>query len=250
VSFDVREGALGGVAAETAIADACARLHQLDDLFSTWKAESTISRLRRRELDLTDAPAEVDDVLDLCVRARAMSGGFFDPWALPGGFDPTGLVKGWAAEQALGVIRVGGAPAAMVNAGGDIAVHGRPREGAWRIGVNDPRRADHLLCVVEVEAAIATSGTYERGAHIIDPTTGAAAARFDSATVVGPSLAIADALATALIAGGHDVLRAIAALPGYSACVLTGDGVLRATADFPVAETRAGDRSELPVATS
>jgi thiamine biosynthesis lipoprotein len=236
VSFDVRCGDRGDAAAERAITDACARLHELDGIFSTWKADSAISRIRRGELDVGDAPAEVADVLELCAQAREMSGGFFDPWALPGGVDPTGLVKGWAAEQALDVIRASGASAAMVNAGGDIAVFGRPSADGWRIGVTDPRRTGDLLCVAQVDAAIATSGAYERGAHIIDPMRRAPSALFDSATAVGPSLALVDALATALVAGGVEVLKAVTALPGYGACVLTGDGVLRATADFPVAE--------------
>jgi thiamine biosynthesis lipoprotein len=237
VSFDVRNGALTETAVTTAISAACARLHQIDDVFSTWKADSPVSRLRRGDIALGDAPAEVGDVLRLCRLARAISNGYFDPWAMPGGVDPTGLVKGWAAEQALATLRASGASAAMVNAGGDIAVYGRGEEGAWRIGVTEPGRADRLLCVVEVESAIATSGAYERGPHIVDPMTGAPATRFASATVVGPSLAIADALATALVAGGGEVLKAVSAMPTYAACVLTNEGVLRATAGFPVEET-------------
>ena len=32
-------------------------------------------------------------------QARDASGGWFDPWAMPGGYDPTGLVKGWAVHN-------------------------------------------------------------------------------------------------------------------------------------------------------
>jgi thiamine biosynthesis lipoprotein len=231
VSFDVQGGAAG-----RGIESACALLHELDWRFSTWKSESAVSRLRRGELAAAEAPADVVEVLELCRRARALSRGFFDPWAMPGGVDPTGLVKGWAAGRALEAIRACGAEAAMVNAGGDIAVFGRPGGRRWRIGVRDPGDAGLLRCVVEVEAAIATSGAYERGAHIIDPRSGRPAARFASAAVVGPSLAMADALATALIAGGGHVLGAVSELPGYSACVIAADGVLRATAGFPAAD--------------
>jgi len=52
--------------------------------------------------------------------------------------------------------------------------------------------------------AIATSGTYERGAHISDPHTGMIAIGAKSATVIGPNDAIVDALATALMVAGRD----------------------------------------------
>ena len=115
--------------------------------------------------------------MDLCRQARAASGGWFDPWRLPGGVDPTGLVKGWAAELALAELR-GSAAAAMVNAGGDIAVFGEPEPGQqWRIGIRDPLSADRLLAVVALgghDRAVATSGAYERGAHVLDPGSGEA----------------------------------------------------------------------------
>lgn len=69
------------------------------------------------------------EVLDLCENARRASGGWFDPWAMPAGVDPTGLVKGWAVEQALAVLHEAGMEAAMVNGGGDIAVFGAPARG-------------------------------------------------------------------------------------------------------------------------
>ena len=53
------------------------------------------------EIGLEEAPPEVAEVLELCRRAREASDGWFDPWAMPGGVDPTGLVKGWAVERAL-----------------------------------------------------------------------------------------------------------------------------------------------------
>ena len=86
---------------DDAVARAQAELRWVDDVFSTWKPESPVSRLRRGEIRLEDAPPEVAEVLELCRRAREASDGWFDPWAMPGGVDPTGLVKGWAAQRAL-----------------------------------------------------------------------------------------------------------------------------------------------------
>ena len=71
---------------------------------------------------------------------------------------------------------------------------------------------------------MATSGSYERGAHLVDPRTGAPGSRAASATVTGPSLALADALATALAVGGDEALEAVAALESYDGYLIRPDG--------------------------
>ncbi len=55
-----------------------------------------------------------------------------------------------------------------------------------------------------MDGAIATTGTYERGAHIKDPHTGMIAIGARSATVLGPDGGLADALATALVVSGKE----------------------------------------------
>ena len=55
-----------------------------------------------------------------------------------------------------------------------------------------------------MDGAIATSGTYERGAHIRDPHTGLIALGARSATVYGPDGGLADALATAMVVAGRE----------------------------------------------
>jgi FAD:protein FMN transferase len=241
VSFTALPGSLPAAAARAAIEAACQGLHRADAVFSTWAAGSPVSRLRRGEVTLADLPpevaADVTEVLDLCQRAKAASRGWFDPWAMPGGLDPTGLVKGWAVERAADLLRRAGMPAALVNGGGDLAAFGSPGPAPpgqpeqpeqpgrpWRVGIRHPWRADALACVVNVRAAIATSASYERGPHLIDPATGQAVTAAASATVTGPSLAMADALATALAVGGDDALAAIAEVDGYEGYLIRADG--------------------------
>jgi thiamine biosynthesis lipoprotein len=220
----------------SALASACAELHDVDRVFSTWKTGSPLSRLRRGDLPLRSAPAEVHEVLDLCARVRDLSSGWFDPWAMPGGVDPTGLVKGWAVERAVVALRAPGVVAASANAGGDVAVLGRPDEGEkWRIGVQHPWRRDALACVLLVEAAVATSGTYERGPHLVDPRTGEHRTSAASASIVGPSLAIADGLSTALAVGGDDMLARLATIPGYEGYLVRQDGTEAWTEGMPFA---------------
>jgi thiamine biosynthesis lipoprotein len=225
VSFAVAPGHLPDASLRSALDAACAILHDADTVFSTWDPRSPVSRLRRGEAAAQRLPAAVAEVTALCQVARKMSGGWFDPWALPGGYDPTGLVKGWAVDRALAALRQAGVPAAMVNGGGDLAAFGSPGPGEpWRAGIRHPWRADALAAIVEVRAAVATSGTYERGAHLIDPRTGRPGSRAASATVTGPSLALADALATALAVGGEAVLAKVAALESYDGYLIRPDG--------------------------
>lgn len=235
VSFDVRPQGLPSADTQRALADACAVLHRADEVFSLYQPQSPMSRVRRGELDVAGAPAEVGEVLELCRRARADSGGWFDPWSLPGGVDPTGLVKGWAAQRAADLLRDAGIGAAMVNAAGDIAAFGSPEPGRhWRVGVRAPEAADRLLCVVETGGAVATSGSYERGDHVRDARTGAAASAAVSATVCGADLTLADALATGLLAAGEDGLAPVVAA-GYEALIVVPDGTIAHTAAFPFA---------------
>ena len=229
-SFRLEPGSLAPPEAAAALTAACALLHEVDQTFSTWIDDSPINQIRRAELAVGDAPSDVATVLDLCQTAGRLSGGSFDAWGLPGGVDPTGLVKGWAIESAIGLLVDAGFENGMLNGGGDIQVFGTPQ----RIGIRSPDRADLLACVVDVTDAIATSGVYERGLHIIDPTTGEPAERVLSATVVGPDLWLADALATGLFVEGLPGLQRIAAIDGYSALVIDLEGNLRPSPNFPI----------------
>jgi thiamine biosynthesis lipoprotein len=236
VSIHVRPGDVPIAEVYLALAEARARLHRADAVFSTWKPDSPLSRLRRGEIDASAAPPDVAEVLDRCRWARDLSGGWFDPWAAPCGVDPTGLVKGWAAARALGALVASGAPAAMVNAGGDVAVFGERAPGRpWRIGVQNPFDRATVAAVVEPESAVATSGTYERGPHVFDPFSRRAASAVASATVTGPDLDLADALATGLLAGGLAGLSHIEAQPGYEALLISHNGRLIRTEGFRTA---------------
>jgi len=218
------------------LATARAILQHADAVFSTWQPHSPVSRLRRGEITREQVPAEVSEVLGQCAIARELSGGWFDPWAMPGGIDPTGYVKGWAAQKALGAFRASGICGAIVNAAGDIASFGSLGPGQpFRIGIADPFSPRRLAEVVYLTGAIATSGTYERGNHLIDPHTGRPAARAASASVTGPDLGLADALATALAVAGAPGLDMAEALDGYEALIIAPDGSRRWTQHFPFA---------------
>jgi len=123
------------------------------------------------------------------------------------GFDPTGLVKGWAADRAASRLADLPKSSFCLNAGGDVVVGGALGSGggpgqAWRVGIEDPRDRSRIAEVVEIQhGGVATSGTAARGAHLYDPATGRFVDREGSVTVVGPSLMWADVWATALFVG-------------------------------------------------
>ena len=212
---------------------AVASLHKDDRTFSTWKHESPVSRLRRGEISLGEAPLEVTEVLELCGLAKEITHGWFDPWASADGVDPTGYVKGWAADRALHCFRDLGLDGAMVNAAGDIASFGSPGLGApFRIGIVKPTATSELACVVELDGSIATSGAYERGSHLFNPFTGASETAVASASVRGSDLGLCDALATALVLGGDEVLDYVRGVRGYEGFTIGHDGEWRSTDGF------------------
>lgn len=211
-------------------------LHAADAVFSTWKEDSQINQVRRGDITIAKASSEMADVLEACTIAKDLSQGWFDPWAMPGGVDPTGFVKGWAAQRALDELRTTGATSAIVNAAGDIATFGRPQTDApFRIGIVDPYAPQSLAFVVELSGAIATSGTYERGEHLLDPRSGRHLSRAVSASVVGPDLGMADAFATALAISGEQGLAFIEPHEGYEGLLMCSNGAWKWTAGFPFA---------------
>ncbi len=221
-------------AATNSIEQVRSLLVDVDRVFSTYKDSSPVSRLRRGELTLGETPPQVADVLDLCQRAKTMTGGWFDPWSLPGGVDPTGYVKGWAAQLALDQLRGLDVTGAIVNAAGDIASFGGPDlDTFFRTGIVRPDDPQRLAAVVELRACLATSGEAERGAHLYNPFAHQFTSAVASASVAGPNLGVCDALATALSVGGHDVMVLIDKVEGYEAMTIDDAGSMRATPGFP-----------------
>ena len=181
-------------------------LHLVDQIFSTYISTSQVSKLRNNEIEIEDTHPYLQKVWHSCLEIKELTDGAFDPWALPGGFDPSGYVKGWAADQISDQLIKLGAKHIQVNAGGDISVRGgKDANTAWKIGVAHPNQSDQVSKIYEItNGAIATSGTAERGDHIIDPFSKTIAVGARSATVTGPDAGMADALATSLIVSGRD----------------------------------------------
>ena len=217
VTFDLRGETLPDDVDEI-LSDAVAYLHQVDAWFSTYRADTPITLLRNGIIEEYRTPQVVRDVLAAGAWAKQLTHGAFDPWAVKGGVDPSGYVKGWAAGQVADQIVRRGVRNVCVNAAGDIACRGEQRPGEpWAIGILNPYDTQQIVEVVQVaDGAIATSGLYERGNHIRNPRTGTTHVYYDSATIVGPDAGLADALATAALLEGPGCAAWFAELPGWS----------------------------------
>jgi thiamine biosynthesis lipoprotein len=219
---------------ERAVDDCYTWFARVDDLFSTWRDDTEIMQIGRGELAVAHASPEVRTVLELCEQMRLESNGAFDvsvgaranvpprPGLAP--LDPSGIVKGWAVARAADRLAAAGAQCFFINAGGDVLVRGRPPgTDGWRVGIQHPWERERVAAVLRVaDAAVATSGRYERGDHVLDPRTGRPALGLASVTVVGADLAVADAYATAAVAlGPAEGMRWLATCAGYEGMGIT-----------------------------
>lgn len=219
--------------AHQAVAAAFAVLREMDSIFSTYREDSDLMRVRREEVPMSACSPLLEEALQIGQEAEVATRGAFTT-LLPTGdgdlaFDPTGLVKGWAVDRASAPLLELERISFCINAGGDVLVGAHrdlpttgPEAIVWRVGVEDPRdrqRIAHTLTLVR--GAVATSGTAARGAHLYDPSAGEMVGRAGSVTVTGPTLLWADIWATALFVGTTDTRDAFARnAPGYTSTAL------------------------------
>ncbi len=159
--------------------------------------------------------------------------------------NPGAIGKGWALDQAADVVVRGGAGSFLLH-GGQSSVLARGTQGpaadgrhGWRVGLRHPLRPGRRLATLILDdASLATSGSgtqffIDKGrrlGHLLDPRTGLPAEGVLSATVITPSAADADALATALYVLGPAGLPLVAPPAGDTAAVLVlpeGSGGVR-----------------------
>ena len=148
--------------------------------------------------------------------------------------DLGGIAKGYVVDRAIAVLGQAGVTSAAVNAGGDMYLLGARPQRPWRIGIQHPRQPGEVLEAVQVgDRAVVTSGDYERffeqdGVryhHLFDPQTGFPARGCQSVTVIADSVALADALATAVfVLGPQPGLALLATYPDTAGLIIASDG--------------------------
>ncbi len=205
----------------------------VDETFSTYRDSSEISRINRGELAVRDSSMEVRSILALSEQSRHETRGFFDVQR-NGQIDPSGVVKGWAVQQAANQLRQAGCSNFYVDAGGDIQVAGLKNGRPWRVGIRNPFNRDEIVKVLAMtDCGIATSGTAIRGQHIYNPfQPGAPLVDVASLTVVGPNVCEADRFATAAFAMGTTGITFIESLPGFEGYLIDANARATFTSGF------------------
>ena len=239
-----------------------ARLEELDNLFSTYRPDSEVSRFNAHPgLEWFGVSPDFLAVLEQSVSVSQLTGGAFDAtvgplvelWGFGAGdasgripdpetvegllratgsdhlqwresppavrrtrqdvrLDFSAVAKGYAVDKLWELLSEAGLQAYLVEVGGEIRTRGRPSDWRdWSIGVENPDESGVAEAVPLRDAAIATSGDYRdffehdgrRYSHVIDPRTGWPVGHdLASVTVVSPTAARADALATAFLVLG------------------------------------------------
>lgn len=205
----------------------------VDATFSTYKETSEISRLNRGELSVYKCSDAVRTILTLGEETKHETQGYFDIYR-NGVCDPSGIVKGWAIQQAALQLHAAGARNFYIDAGGDIQVAGTKLGASWLVGIRNPfNRQQNVKVLALSDCGIATSGTAIRGQHIYDPHRPDAPLReVVSMTVVGPNVYEADRFATAAFAMGTKGIQFIEKLPGFEGYMIDAQARALYTSGF------------------
>ena len=239
-----------------------ARLKELENIFSTYRPDSEVSRFNAHPgLEWFGVSPDFLAVLEQSVSMGRITGGAFDAtvgplvelWGFGAGdasgrvpdpeeverllratgsgylqwresppsvrrtrpdvrLDFSAIAKGYAVDRIWELLSEAGLDAYLLEVGGEVRARGRRADGRdWSIGIENPDGSGVAEAVPLRDAAIATSGDYRnffehggrRYSHVIDPRAGWPVAHdLASVTVVSPTAARADALATALLVLG------------------------------------------------
>jgi thiamine biosynthesis lipoprotein ApbE len=217
--------------AECACETVLGEIDRLSAILSTRDARSEISLLESSNLHC-DPSRELQEVLDAYDYWKRRTGGVFS--IRPGGANTPrnvdALGKAYILDRAAAAVRNkwSSIDALLLNIGGDIVVWGR----SCSIEIANPAasydNAPTFATIDLQDAAIATSGTYARGAHLMDARNGRSLKTEVSATVVGNNAVTANALATTLCLTDADYgLQLVEATAGAEALRVASGGVQR-----------------------
>ncbi len=154
--------------------------------------------------------------------------------------------KGYAADRIKEVLRENRVSSALVNLGGNIYAIGEKQGGnPWVIGLRDPNgdEGQAFITIQVRDLSLVTSGAYERNFtqdgvtyhHILDRKSGyPAESDLASASILGPSSTLCDALSTSVfVLGSEQGMDLVESLAGYACVLVKKDGAILFSRDFP-----------------
>lgn len=130
--------------------------------------------------------------------------------------DLSAIAKGYGVDQVARYLERQGFHNYLVEVGGELRLKGHKPDGSiWRIAIEKPSTTGQVVqqVLAVTDLAVATSGGYrnyfeadgQRFSHTINPLTGRPIAhKLASVTVLHPSCATADAMATTLMVMGPE----------------------------------------------
>lgn len=226
--------------------EACKFLHDADETFSLYKPQSELSKIARGDISIANASLPVQNIYKDCEKWKTSTDGWFDAINPNGIFDPSGIVKTWAAQQACIYLEANGFNDFTLNAGGDIYISSELSvKQLFKVGLanlnNRASKEAGANMIVNLEStayrAAATSGTIEKGEHIWSKKNSQIPTSVLQVTVIGQDFVETDVWATALFSGGLEALKIFTAknasreIPNVAVLTLS-DGALLATANF------------------
>lgn len=196
---------------------------QTEKKFSVFLATSEITLINEGKIKKVDYSDAMNEILEKAEQTKKETNGFFDIIANDGRYNPSGLVKGWAINNAAKILKERGFENFYINAGGDIQVQGTNELGQfWSVGIRNPFNRKEIVRILYIkDAGVATSGTAIRGQHIYNPhDRQKEIAEIVSLTVIGPNIYEADRFATAAFAMGKEGIKFIESLRGFEAYLI------------------------------
>jgi FAD:protein FMN transferase len=196
---------------------------EYNERFSLYLPDSELSRIATGALLLRDASVSLREAYARALEWRSLTAGAFTPHRPDGVIDLSGIVKALAIEDAGRLLA--DHEDWILNAGGDVLTSGQ----VATVGITDPSDRTQLLTSVRIggsRRAVATSGSAERGDHIWGR------GGFAQVTVVANDIVTADVLATAIVAGGVEMLNASTSRWDIDVLAIDPAGNLFATPGF------------------
>lgn len=226
--------------------EACEFLHEADARFSLYKDDSELSKIARKELLIENASNQVRKIEAECRIWGKHTDGWFDAINPDGIFDPSGIVKTWAAKQACLYLEANGFTDFTLNAGGDIYLSTELTvKPLFKVGLANlnTRASDKAGTSMVVNLsktdyrAAATSGSIEKGDHIWSKKIEKGPGTVLQVTVIGTELVETDVWATAIYSGGLAALERFSKVnedsaSPYIAVITFADGAMLATKSF------------------
>lgn len=204
LSLAVSDKGAGQILLDTVAQQVLLDLQVLEEKFSAFRPESLVSRYRSGD-DTVMLDPQFQEVYVRSLAAQEDTRGAFDPF-YDGGFNPTGLVKGWAIEQVFAkhlkpVLPLSYVEAVGLNGAGDMQLATKQTSDFnWKVGIERARQPQELVTSLQLQdGAIATSGYSKKGRHIKGDFSS-----LEQVTIVATSLVEADIWATALLAVSED----------------------------------------------